>query len=301
MNAATSLNAAGLSGRRQLIGTAMVVVSTVSIGVVPTFGKFAYEGGSTPLTVITLRSAVMVLLVLAGLIALGRSLAIPRRALAISLGMGPIYALMSYGLLGAVQYMPVSLAVLIYFLHPLMVGLVAPMMGHDRLGRLRLGALTAALAGLALTLGPTSDGLDPWGMALALMAAVTCTIMIIGNTAAMREADSVLVTFYMALSTTVVLAAACVVAWDVSLPVTTMGWGGLTGVAVAYTLGMLTFFGAIPLIGAMRATMISNLEPLLGILFAIVVLGETVSLLQGAGIALVLGSIVVFEMKPPSA
>ena len=41
--------------------------------------------------------------------------------------------------------------------------------------------------------------------------------------------------------------------------------------------------------------MISNLEPLLGILFAVALLGEALSLPQKLGIALVLGSIVAME------
>ena len=54
-----------------------------------------------------------------------------------------------------------------------------------------------------------------------------------------------------------------------------------------------------PMIGTVRATMISNLEPLLGILFAVVLLGEAISGLQMAGIAMVLSSIVAMELKQP--
>ena len=43
--------------------------------------------------------------------------------------------------------------------------------------------------------------------------------------------------------------------------------------------------------------MISNVEPLLGIIFAVLILGEHVSVLRGVGIALVLASIVAMEVK----
>jgi drug/metabolite transporter (DMT)-like permease len=77
-----------------------------------------------------------------------------------------------------------------------------------------------------------------------------------------------------------------------ALPTTELAWMGFTGVAVASTAGTLTFLCGMAYFGAARAAMISNLEPVLGVLFAITVLGECVTPLQGTGITLVLRSIV---------
>jgi drug/metabolite transporter (DMT)-like permease len=93
----------------------------------------------------------------------------------------------------------------------------------------------------------------------------------------------------------------CVIHGDLRLPVTLQGWTGFSGVAIAYTIGTVTFFAAIPLLGAVRAAMISNLEPVLGILFAMAVLGEAVSPLQALGIVLVIGSIFAMEATRPVA
>jgi drug/metabolite transporter (DMT)-like permease len=49
-------------------------------------------------------------------------------------------------------------------------------------------------------------------------------------------------------------------------------------------------------VGATRAAMVSNLEPVLGVLFAIVALGERVTLRQAIGIVIVLGSIFTMEL-----
>lgn len=67
-----------------------------------------------------------------------------------------------------------------------------------------------------------------------------------------------------------------------------------------YTIGTVTFFGAIPYLGAVRAAMITNLEPVLGILFAMMILGERVSSVQGLGIVMVITSIFAMEMARPS-
>jgi drug/metabolite transporter (DMT)-like permease len=101
----------------------------------------------------------------------------------------------------------------------------------------------------------------------------------------------------MMLSATAGLVAICIFQGDLRLPVTLQGWTGFGGVAVAHTIGTVAFFVAIPFLGAVRAAMISNLEPVLGILFAMAVLGEAVSPLQALGIVLVIGSIFAMEVR----
>src|SRR5690348_3567589 len=74
--------------RRQLFGAALVVLSAASIAVVPTLARFAYDGGSDTLTVITARSIVSAVSCILVTLALGRPLAIGRRALGVSLALG---------------------------------------------------------------------------------------------------------------------------------------------------------------------------------------------------------------------
>ena len=291
----------GRSRRRQLIGGAMVVLSTGAIAIVPSFAKLAYDGGSDTLTVIAGRSVVTAVVCFVITAMLGRSLRIPRRPLAISLVLGVLYAVHLYGFLGAITYLPVNMAILIYFLHPLLIGLAAMSAGRQSASPLRLGALIAAVVGLALAVGFSLGGLSPLGVALASLAAVMAAVIITCSAAAMRDSDSLAVTSYMMLSAAVCLAVFSLVQGDVKLPVTGLGWLGLGGVALSHTIGTLTFFGAIPLLGAVRAAMITNLEPVLGILFAMLILGERLSAAQAAGIALVIASIFAMELRRPTA
>jgi len=267
------------SRRHQLVGAALVVLSTAAIAIVPSFAKLAYDGGSDTLTVIAGRSIVTAAICFLVTALLGRPLRIPRRSLAISLGLGLLYAVHLYGLLGAVTYMPVNMAILIYFLHPL------------------IAALVAAVAGLALAVGFSLGGLSLPGIALASLASVMAAVVITASALAMRGSDSLAVTSYMMLSAALCLLAFSLAQGHVKLPTTGEGWLGFGGVALSHTIGTLTFFGAIPLLGAVRAAMITNLEPVLGILFAMLILGERLSPLQAAGIALVIASIFAMEMK----
>jgi len=262
------------SRRHQLLGASFVVLSTAAIAIVPTFAKLAYDGGSDTLTVIAGRSIVTATVCVLVTIILGRPLRMPCRSLAISMGLGLLYAAHLYGLLGAVAHMPVNMAVLIYFLHPLMIGLAAMLAGYERPSRVRLGALTAAIMGLGMSLGFSLDGVNLVGVALASMAALLAAAIIVGSSVVMRNSDSLAVTSYMMLFAALTLSILGLAQGSVKLPVTSEGWLGFGGVSLSHTIGTLAFFGAIPLLGAVRAAMITNLEPVLGILFAMLILGE---------------------------
>jgi drug/metabolite transporter (DMT)-like permease len=281
--------------RLQLFGAFLVVLSAAAIAVVPTLARLAYDGGSDTLTVITSRSIVTAGTCFMVMAALGRPLIIKGGALRISLALGVLYAVHLYGLLGAVSYLPVNIVILIFYLHPLMVGVFAVLFGREAMSWARFGALAAAIVGLGLAVGFSLGKLNWIGMALALVAAVLAAIIIIGGSHAMKSSDSLGVTGYMMLSAAATLVVISLFQGDLRVPVTLQGWTGFGGVAIAYTIGTVTFFAAIPFLGAVRAAMISNLEPVLGILFAVAALGEAISPLQAVGIVFVVCSIFAME------
>ena len=287
--------------QHQLVGAAMVVLATAAVAIVPSFARLAYEGGGDTLTVITGRSIATAAVCFVVTAMLGRRLCIPRRSLALSLGLGVLYAAQLYGFLGAITYLPVNMAILIYFLHPLMIGVVAMSAGRETASPLRLGALITALVGLALAVGFSVGGLSLLGVVLASLAAVMVAVIITASAVAMRDSDSLAVTSYMMLSAALCLSVFSLVRGDLKLPATEEGWLGFGGVALSHTIGTLVFFSAIPLLGAVRAAMITNLEPVLGIVFAMLILGERMSPVQGTGIALVIASIFAMEIKRPTA
>lgn len=290
--------APGIVQRRHVLGSAMVVLSAVAIAIVPSFAKLAYEGGSNTLTVLTARSITSVALIWLAMMCLGQSLRIGRKPMMISLASGVCYAVMLYGFLGAVAFIPVNTVILIFFIHPLLVGLVAALRGDEPVSMKMAAALLASFVGLGLAIGFTLDALDLTGLGLAALAMVTCVFVIMGSGRAAKQAGGLAVAFYMMLSAAASLALMFLLFGTLALPETAMGWLGLSGVAIGATIGTLAFVCAIPMIGIVRATMISNVEPPLGILFALFILGERISALQVAGVALVLAAILIMELKP---
>jgi drug/metabolite transporter (DMT)-like permease len=179
-----------LHGHHQLFGAALVVLSAAAIAIVPTFAKLAYDGGSDTLTVITARSIVSAAACLLVMTVLGRSLIISRSALTISVMLGLIYAVHLYGLLRAVAYLPVNTVIVVYYLHPLIIGFVAILLGRKTISIMNLGALIGAIIGLGLAVGLSFYNLNLTGLVLALMAAAGAAVVYILITQAKKNFDT---------------------------------------------------------------------------------------------------------------
>jgi len=174
--------------RRELSGLALVVLSTVAIAIVPSFAKLAYDGGSNTLTVITARSIVSVALTWLAMVSLRHTVRIGRKPVLISLATGVCYGIMLYGYLGAVAFIPINMAILINFVHPLLVGLVVAVLGDEAISIRMIAALAAAFIGLGLAIGFSFGALNLAGVGLAALSTVTSVIVIIGNGRAVKEA-----------------------------------------------------------------------------------------------------------------
>jgi drug/metabolite transporter (DMT)-like permease len=287
---------ASVSRRNQAVGIGLVILSTLCIALVPTFAKLAYDGGSNTLSIITGRGIASVFIAFPLMILLGQPITLPRWPFIISTVAGVLYAVMLYCYIGAVQYLAVNLVILIFFIHPLLVGFIVALLGYEKLRPVALVALVGALVGLGLAIGFSFDALDGTGILLSTIAMVLAACTIISNARAARHAPGLTVVSYMMLSAAVSLLIIFPFFGTLAVPTTGLGWLGFAGVAIGATTGTLTFFYGMTFIGAARAAMISNIEPVIGIVFAMAILGEQLSLIQGFGIALVLGSIVSMEI-----
>ena len=281
--------------RNRSVGVLLVLASTVAFAIGPTAAKIALDNGSNILTVVTLRGIIGAALLGLLIVIFRQSFLISRVALRWCLLCSGFSALMVYGFIGSVSYIPIGVAVLIFFVHPMAIAIIVHWRGGDRLTVRKLLLGFGALGGLALALAPTFDTLETAGIALAALAAITICGAILCGARAQRDATSTQVNFYVTAigSIVFVLLATALDAW--SLPSNAVGWFGVTGAGVGIAVGLLTFFAAFRYLSPVRATMLSNFEPLLSITFAAAILGQRLQPLQWVGAAIMIGAIVLFE------
>ncbi len=87
----------------------------------------------------------------------------PKRDGLIAVVLGLITVGYTWGLLSAIEVLPVPLAVLVFYLFPIFTTFIVAAMGWEKLHRINVIAAFVAFAGLALALGVSGKGLNLTG------------------------------------------------------------------------------------------------------------------------------------------
>ena len=273
------------------------VLAAVSFGCSDIFTKLALLSGMDALALAAYRGVLGTLFVLAWLRAVPPRRAHTKRQRLIALGVGLLFAANLYLLFAAIRMVAVPIAILSYFVYPLLTGIVGAAIGLERLPLASTAAAVVALLGLALMLGADTAHLAWFGVGLAIGAAFCRVATLLVTRAALSQADSRLTTWYSMLSSTAALLAASVVLGAPTLPQTGIGWLGFFGVCVCSTISILALFASTVRIGAFRTALIMNLEPVVSTLLSIVVLHEVLSPLQFLGGAIMLAALCAFQVR----
>lgn len=152
-------------------GIVLALCAGLIYGLAPPFTRLAFQHG-VPAMETALWRVVALLLILLLIAAMGRwrqGVPKPARGLLalVTLSTGAI----SVGYLGAVQFIPVTLAVIIFFTFPIVILLLAPFIERKRISAVQLGIGALAFGGLMIAVGPNTGGADWRGLALAGLAA----------------------------------------------------------------------------------------------------------------------------------
>ena len=220
------------------------------------------------------------------------SLKLPLREGGVAVTLGALTAIYSWALLSAIGAIPLALAVLVFYLFPLIATVVLAICGWEKLAWQTIAAILLALAGLALALQLHSNSLDFVGVGLAFIGALGLGIVIAVSSWIFGAGDSRPVTLYIAAVAATVLIVICAAHGQFTLPQTGRGWVGLVGTSVCYAFAMIAFFIAISKIGPVRASLLSYAEPVVAAGLAVVLLDETLAPLQIMGIALMILALV---------
>ncbi len=278
-------------------GPLIGLASAASFGLMTVLARLSYDGGSEPITVTAIRSVVGVLAVVAVIPVFRQSLAVPRQAMPTLLTITICRFAASISIMSAILFIPVSLAVLLLYTHPLMVAGVSSAINRTSLGWARWAAFAAAFAGLALALAPSLAGIDWRGVALALFAAVNIAAMLIISAKALRQTNVMTISLYTNLGAVPLFFIALAISGEFVLPTIDSGWVGLVGVCLCYCVAVLAQFAAVHFVGPMRTAMLLNAEPPITIAAAALILGEALTPIQYVGGALVIGALVAFSRR----
>lgn len=273
------------------------ITSALSFSAADILGKVVFNDGMDVLSFITARGVLTVLFFWYWLRRSPPARPHTRRERIVSVVVGLMFAANVFGLLLAIQLLPLSIAILTYFIYPLLTGLAGAATGIDRVGWRGLLAALAAFIGLAMMLGARLGEVAPLGIAGALSAAILRVVSLLITRTSLRDTDSRLNTWYSLVPSTMMFVLASVLTRTWNPPLSALGWAAFAGMSVTSTLSVLMFFVSITRIGAFRTALIMFLEPLVSTLGSIALLDEMLTPVQATGGALMLLALCAFQLR----
>lgn len=277
------------------VGYIIVIVSALAFAGNNAFAVLSYEAGTTPLTLITGRMIFTLIALFVIMKISGLAIPLPKRERNAALGLGVLNGTMAFCLMSAFNHVAVGLAILVFYLYPVLTGIGAWATGQERLNAGLIVGLVGGFVGLALALEITGESANALGVGLAALASVLMAATALLSARILKTENARSVTLHMHISAAALFVIVSLALGDLSLPQTTRGWVGYIGVPLFYTVAVATFFAGIAYIGAVRASLVMNLEPVASIALGFVLLGQVLTPRQLLGAAIVIGAVTAIK------
>lgn len=199
----------------------------------------------------------------------------------------------------AYNYTSVATATLCYYMQPIMIVLVSPVLFKEKLTIKKLLCVAVALLGMVFVSGVLETQVGGFlGIILGLLAAALYGIVVIMNKF-ITDVDSYQKTMIQLVSAACIMIPYMIITSDtlvVTMDVVSILM--LLIVCIVHTgIAYALYFGAIPHMKTQTVALLSYLDPVVAILLSAIVLQEPLTILGIIGAVCILGSTIVSEME----
>ena len=282
------------------LGILFALTTACGLGAITTQAKLFYAADGNALTLMLARFVASTLVFGLFLLLRRTSFKVDRhQRLPLSL-LGIVWSGAMICYLLAVETISVSLAVLILYFYPLLVLAYSVLRGQLKASITLIVLFCAAFVGLYLALSGGTITLNPTGILLAALASCGAAFTFICGARVAPTMSPLLITFWVNAAGLLMILP--LMPGKLALPNAAAGTLALGLATVFYLVAILSQFEALARLSAARAAFLLNLEPVVSILLASLVLSETLSLIQVSGVILVISVVILsLQFKPQSA
>lgn len=280
------------------LGILFALTTACGLGAITTQAKIFYADGGNALLLMLARFAAST--VVFGLILiLRRSSFAVEKSRRLPLGLlGLVWSAAMIFYLVAVETISVSLAVLILYFYPLLVLGYSVMRGQLRASLPLTALFCAAFLGLYLALSGSTVTVNPAGVLFAMLASAGAAFTFISGATVAASMSPLLVTFWVNAAGLLLILP--MMPGKLALPSAGTPILALGLATLFYLIAILSQFQALARLPAARAAFLLNLEPVVSILLASLVLKETLSPVQASGVIMVIAVVILSLRFKPS-
>lgn len=284
---------------QRLVGIFLALVSAVFFALSNTLAGVAYIGGSNPFTLSATRFVLPSIMLFLMLLFSGKAIILERRPAITAAILGLISIVYTFALLKAIELLPVTIAILIFYLFPILTAFILAIFGPGRLTAKMIVSAFIVFFGLSMALAAKFGELNLIGILAGLVSAIGFAIVCSVSNRLMRDQDSRQATLYLSTAATATMIVISYFVDSVQFPITTVGWTGFIFSNVFYACAIIGFYISISMVGAGAATFFLNLEPVVVVGMGYVFLDQMISSWQMVGVAIVVGAL-IYASQPES-
>lgn len=287
-------------------GIILTMLSAVVFGFAFTLGPMTYgEGGSNPVTLTFLRNALSLPVLLAILAWQKTSLQVTKKELLHLIILGGIGNAVTTLMLNiSFALIDVGIATTIHFVYPVFVTVGCVLFYKERLGLQKIIALIIAMSGIAcFFVGDTTSAHaakdTTLGLILAVASGVTYAFYIIFmDKSGLKNQPAFKITFYVALMSAIGMAIYGSAVGELTFStITPQAWVISTVFALLCTVVALSLLQiGIKHVGASTAAILTTFEPITSIIFGVLLLGESVTMIKLIACCLILVGVVTLSL-----
>ena len=284
---------------KYFVGRAVALGSAVFYSFNTTLSRLAYDTGTTPVSLTVYRYLMTAVLMVVIVLVLRKSWRMSVSPWVFLLSVVGVYAT-SIGHLGAVRYIPVSLAAVVFYTFPLQVIAWKRLVHRQAVSRYELTGFLLAFAGIALALGPHFQQMDLVGLLLAIGGSLGATVFILNFERFPADVDSWTACMWITLGALVLCILSLQFGFELTPPRETSGWMFLGAIALCSVASFILALIAIRKVGGAVFALFLNFEPVMILLLAWLVIGEELSSERIIGIAMVVIALIISQWKNPA-
>lgn len=270
------------------------------LGTAVTVSRFAYLADASGIIVTLFRGVFMVAVLGIGLKLSGHRWPLPKKLAPLAMLNGFLMAIMTWGNIGAVEFISIGLAALLFFTFPIMIAILVMIFRLEDIKPIKLFSIVLAFIGLTIVLSVSIGNVDWRGPALSLAAAAATAINALIFARYFKDVNVFVTTFHFSVYALIGLGLIAILMTytaigETRLPLNLSGWLGAVGVGVLQGIGTPMYLYAILKIGALKTAMITNIQPLTSVSQAWLIFGEVLTAFQALGGVLVLAAIALMQ------
>ena len=272
-----------------------MLVSATAFGTNAIFAKLAYSTGLAIAQTLAFRFVLAAVGMWGLALLLGQNpLRFQRKSLLALFGLGAIvYTAQSLTYFTALQTLPASLCVLIVYIDPSLVVIAAWLFLRRSVSRLHVVALAGSFAGLVLLVGGAQLHIA-WALAFAIAAPVIYTAYILLSENVMGRVQAIGASAVIMSGAGLAFSVIALFEGQLRAPASSSGWLAVVALALIPTMvAISTFLAGLPRVGAARASLLSTWEPVVTVILAVILFGDSFSAVQAAGGLLILAAVVM--------